>query len=76
VVINHLNFDRGRISPYLTENASVGADLYKREKYSVKLQADAQNLSNKLEVIDFVGLFSGNAIGPSRSFSLRLSTEF
>jgi outer membrane receptor for Fe3+-dicitrate len=76
VVINHLNFDRGRISPYLAENASVGADLYKREKYSVKLQADAQNLSNKLEVIDFVGLFSGNAIGPSRSFSLRLSTEF
>jgi len=76
VVINHLNFDRGRISPYLTENASLGTDIYKREKYSVKLQADAQNLSNKLEVIDFGGLFSGNAIGPSRSFSLRLATEF
>jgi hypothetical protein len=76
VVINHLNFIRDRISPYLTENASVGADLYKRERYSLKLQADAQNLSNKLEVIDFGGLFSGNAIGPSRSFSLRLATDF
>jgi hypothetical protein len=76
VVINHLNFNRDRISPYLTENASVGADLYRREKYLVKLQTDAQNLSNKLEVIDFGGLFSGNAIGPSRSFSLRLVTEF
>jgi len=76
VVINHLNFDRGRISPYLAENASVGADLYKREKYSVKLQADAQNLSNKLEVIDFVGLFSGNAIGPSRSFSCACQLNF
>jgi hypothetical protein len=76
VVINHLNFNRDRISPYLTENASVGADLYKREKRSVRLQADAQNLSNELEVIDFGGLFSGNAIGPGRSFSLRLWTTF
>jgi hypothetical protein len=76
VVINHLNFDRGRISPYLTGNASVGADLCKREKYSVKLQADIQNLSNKLEVIDFGGLFSGNAIAPSRSGSLRLKVDF
>jgi hypothetical protein len=76
LVINHLNFVRDRISPYLTENASVGAKLLKREKYSVNFQADAQNLSNKLEVIDFGGLFSGNAIGPSRSFSLRLATDF
>jgi hypothetical protein len=76
VVINHLNFNLGRISPYLTENASVGVDLYNREKRSVHLQADAENLSNTLEVIDFGGLFSGNAIGPSRSYSLRLSTNF
>jgi hypothetical protein len=76
VVISHLNFDRDRISPYLTENVSVGADLYKREKRSVRLQADAQNLSNKLEVIDFGGLFSGNALGPSRQYAFRLVTAF
>jgi hypothetical protein len=75
-VINHLNFNRDRIRPYLTENASAGADLFKRQKYSVKLQADAQNLSNTLEVIDFGGLFSGNAIGPSRQYSLRLVATF
>jgi len=76
VVINHLNFVRDRISPYLTENASVGVELYSRGKYAVKLQGDAQNLSNELEIIDFGGLFSGNAIGPSRSFFLRLKTDF
>jgi hypothetical protein len=54
----------------------VGADLYKREHRSVRLQADCQNLSNKLEVIDFGGLFSGNAIGPHRSYSLRLVANF
>src|SRR5580658_238015 len=76
VVINHLNFNRDRISPYLTENASVGADLFQREKRSLRLQADVANLSNKLEVIDFGGLFSGNAIGPARQYTLRLVTSF
>jgi hypothetical protein len=76
VVINHLNFNLGRINPYLTENASMGLDLFNREKKSIRFQFDAQNLSNKLEVIDFGGLFSGNALGPSRQYSLRLVTTF
>jgi hypothetical protein len=81
VVINHLNFpqnpiDTGRINPYFTQNASAGFELYEREKRSVRLQADVQNLGNTLELIDFGGLFSGNAIGPSRSYSLRLQTTF
>jgi hypothetical protein len=78
VVINHLNFapNNDRISPYLTENVSLGVDLFKHEKRSVRLQADIQNLSNTLEVIDFGGLFSGNALGPSRQFTFRLVTTF
>ncbi len=76
VVINHLNFNRDRISPYFTQNASVGVDLVEREKASLRLQGDAQNVSNALEVIDFGGLFSGNAIGPARQFTFRLLTTF
>ena len=76
VVVSHLNFNLGRINPYLTENVSVGADLYQHEKRSVRLLADVQNLSNKLEVIDFGGLFSGNALGPSRQYTFRLVTTF
>ncbi len=78
VVINHLNFapNNDRISPYLAENVSLGIDLFKHEKRSVRLQADVQNLSNTLEVIDFGGLFSGNALGPSRQFTFRLVTTF
>ena len=30
-VINHLNFNRDRIDPYFTQNASLGADLYQRK---------------------------------------------
>ncbi|MGA7217675.1 MAG: TonB-dependent receptor [Candidatus Sulfotelmatobacter sp.] len=76
VVVNHLNFNLGRINPYFTQNVSMGADLYQHEKRSVRLQADVQNLSNTLEVIDFGGLFSGNALGPSRQYTFRLVSTF
>ena len=69
-------FTRGRIYPAFQVNASAGADVYQSERLNVRLQADGQSLTNVLNVIDFGGLFSGNAIGPSRSFSLRLTSIF
>jgi hypothetical protein len=75
-VVGRLNFDRGRINPMLSVNASLGADLYTNDRMTIHLQADGENLNNRLNVIDFAGLFSGNAIGPARSYSLRLSTNF
>jgi hypothetical protein len=75
-VFNRINFDRGRIYPAFQANASAGADIYVSDRVKVRLQADGQNLNNVLNVIDFGGLFSGNAIGPSRSFALRLATTF
>ncbi|MGD0912022.1 MAG: TonB-dependent receptor [Terracidiphilus sp.] len=75
-VLDRINFARGRIYPAFQANASAGADLYKSDRLNVRVQADGQNLNNVLNVIDFGGLFSGNAIGPSRSFSLRLATDF
>ncbi len=76
VVVRHLNFNRNRIDPHLTESITVGADLLHGDKGSLRLQGDADNLSNTLELIDFGGLFSGNAIGPSRQFTLRLVASF
>jgi hypothetical protein len=75
-VLDRINFDRGRIDPVFQVNASAGADLHKSEKFDVRLQADGQNLNNVLDVMDFGGLFSGNAIGPPRSYLLRLTTAF
>ena len=74
--MNRINFARGRIYPSFQVNASAGADVYKSDRVNVQLQVDGQNLTNVLDVIDFGGLFSGNAIGPSRSFALRLTTNF
>ena len=75
-VLNRINFDRGRIDPSFQVNASAGADVYNSERVHVRLQADGQNLNDVLDVIDFGGLFSGNAIGPPRSYLLRLTTTF
>jgi TonB-dependent Receptor Plug Domain len=75
-VINRINFDRGRIRPLLSVNASLSMDIYKRDKLNMRFQADGDNLNSRLNVIDFGGLFSGNAIGPGRSYGLRLNTNF
>jgi outer membrane cobalamin receptor len=75
-VLNRVNFDNGRINPSFQVNASAGADVYKSDRVNMKFQIDGQNLTNVLWVIDFGGLFSGNAIGPSRSFAMRLTTNF
>jgi hypothetical protein len=75
-VLNRINFARGRIDPSFQVNASAGADLYRSDRMTMRIQADAQNLTNVLDVIDFGGLFSGNAIGPGRSAMLRLTTTF
>jgi Carboxypeptidase regulatory-like domain/TonB-dependent Receptor Plug Domain len=75
-VLSRVNFARGRIYPSLIVSASAGADVYKSDRMDVRLQVDGQNLTNVLNLIDFGGLFSGNAIGPSRSFGLRLTTTF
>ena len=75
-VIDRIDFTRGRVRPSFAINVSAGAELYKSDRFSTRLQADAENLNNRLNVMDFGGLFSGNAIGPPRSYSLKLQTTF
>ncbi len=75
-VVNRIDLSRGRIKPTLAVDASLGAQLYKSEKLALNFQADGENLNNRLNIIDFGGLFSGNAVAPPRSYSLRLAAKF
>jgi hypothetical protein len=75
-VVDRVNFAQGRIFPTLKLSASAGADIHKSERLNVRFEIDGQNLTNVVDVIDFGGLFSGNAIGPSRSVAARLTTTF
>ncbi|MGA8150048.1 MAG: TonB-dependent receptor [Terriglobales bacterium] len=75
-VVNRIDFARGRVRPALSVNGSAGASLYQKDRFKLGLQADLENLTNRLNIIDFGGLFSGNAIAPPRSYALRLTSSF
>ena len=75
-IVERVNFARNRVKPSFSLDASLGAEVWKRDTVQVRLQADAANLTNRLNVIDFAGLFSGNAVAPPRSFAVRLETSF
>jgi hypothetical protein len=75
-VVNRLNFSRGRILPQLSVNASLSAELFHRDHTVSTVHIDAENLNGRLNVLDFGGLFSGNAIAPARSFMVRWETRF
>ena len=75
-IVDQVNFDRGRTRPNFTLNASAGVVVWKKEKRTLRLQADVQNLTDRLNVINFTGLFSGTALGLPRSGAVRLQAEF
>ncbi len=75
-VISRLNFDRERILPLFALNASLAVDICRRDHLKTTLHVDGENLNDRLNVLDFGGLFSGNAIAPQRSVLLRLESHF
>jgi outer membrane cobalamin receptor len=75
-IIDRVNFDAGRVRPSFTLDASLGADLWKLEKRTLRLQMVVENLTNRLNVVNFAGLFSGTAIAPPRAGSIRLQYDF
>ena len=75
-VIDAVNFNRNRVRPNYTINASVGANVWTHDVVTMKLQFDVLNLTNHFNLINFAGLFSGNSVAPPRSYGLRLQTTF
>ena len=75
-VVRRVNYDRGRVLPSFTLNASVGADLWKREKRSLTVQVDVTNVTDRMNLINFTGMLSGTAIAPPRGASARVRWEW
>jgi hypothetical protein len=75
-ILDRVNFNRRRVRPSYALDASLGVSVWNRDKRVVRLQADALNLTNRLNVINFASLFAGTALAAPRSFALRLQTEF
>ena len=75
-ILERVNFERGRVRPSSTLDLSAGVDLVKHERRKASPVVDVLNLTDRLNVINFAGVFSGTAIEPGRSFSIRLQTVF
>jgi hypothetical protein len=74
-ILDKVDFDRGRVRPTMSLNASAGAIVWQRAQ-TLRLQADVTNILNRLNVINFAGVFSGTALGAPRRVLVRLQMEF
>jgi outer membrane cobalamin receptor len=75
-VVNRVNFVAGRVKPSASIDFSAGALLWRHEKRSLRAQFDILNLTDRLNVTNFAGLFSGTALAPPRGFSARVRAEW
>ena len=71
-----IDFQRGRVRPRTILDFSVGAELRQKERVSINIQFDVQNLTNELFLYNFESVFSGTHVGNPRLFSGRLALRF
>ncbi len=75
-ILDKVNFERGRVRPNLSLDFSLGARVWERDSRSATLQFDLRNAADRLNVINFSGLFSGTALAPGRQATLQLKLRF
>lgn len=75
-VVSRIDFRRGRVRPSLALGASLGADLIERNSLTLRIEADCENLNDRINVINFAGLFSGTGIASPRSYAVRFAAQF
>jgi outer membrane cobalamin receptor len=75
-VVERVNFETGRVRPNFSLDLSAGVVVAHRDRRKLRLQAEVRNLTDRLDVINFSGLFSGTALAAPRSLAIRLRAEF
>lgn len=75
-ILDRVNLERGRVRPNLSVDAAAGVELYRKEQRTATFQIQAANLNNRVNVINFASLFSGTAVAPPRSISVRLRLTY
>jgi outer membrane receptor for Fe3+-dicitrate len=73
---NEIDFQRGRVRPRTILDFSIGVDLMRKERTTLNLQFDVQNLTNQLYLYNFESVFSGTHVGSPRLLSGRLALRF
>ena len=75
-IVGRVDLEAARVRPSYAFDASAGLTLHRTATRAVRAQADLRNLTNRLNVINFAGLFSGTAVALPRSLAVRLRVDF
>lgn len=75
-VVSRVNLAKQRVEPNFTLNVGMGAELYRKESRTIEFQLQANNVTDRFNVINFASLFSGTAVGLPRTVSARLRVSF
>ena len=75
-ILDKVNFERGRVRPNLSIDFSIGARIWAKDSRQATLQFDIRNVTDRLNVINFSGLFSGTALAPGRQGAIQLRLRF
>jgi hypothetical protein len=75
-ILSRVDLESGRVRSNLSFDIGIGAQLWSRDRQRLAVRAEVANLADRLNVINFAGLFSGTALGPPRSAAVRLQYDF
>ena len=75
-VVSRVDVERERLHPTFAIDWAAGVEVWRRASRRLELRAEVANLTDRLNVVNFAGLFSGTAVAPPRSASVRLRFDF
>ena len=75
-IVSRVDFENGRVRPSMSVDLSGGFRLWEDQRRSLRVLAEVRNVTDRFDVVNFAGLFSGTAIAPPRSAGVRLSLVF
>jgi hypothetical protein len=75
-ILSKVNFTAGRVRPNFSLDGALGATFFHKETKDISAQLEVNNLTNRVNLLNFASLFSGTAIAVPRSVSARLKLAF
>jgi hypothetical protein len=75
-ILRRVDLERGRVRPSWSLDAAAGVTLVRSDRHALRLQVDGANLTDRLNVVNFAGLFSGTALAAPRTVMARFTVEF
>jgi len=75
-ILDQIDFERGRVRPNFSLDLGASVRVWERDQRSLALQLSVRNVTDRLNVINFSGLFSGTALAPGRQATIQMRLRF